>query len=155
MITYFVLWCYLLIQGMAQIHRSSAFSKRRGVTLLSPESHLWRWRCCRTLSRKMSIDLGFSHLREYRRKGGVRRWTKRSHHLVVRSRGRHPMVWPAPGSPLALLRTSSRVGKNRRFGLCFVQFWEYFLCNFLKHKNNRKQELALWHLVNRLVLENA
>jgi hypothetical protein len=26
---------------------------------------------------------------------------------------------------------------------------------FLKHKNSRKQELALWHLVNRLVLENA
>jgi hypothetical protein len=23
---------------------------------------------------------------------------------------------------------------------------------FLKHKNSRKQELALWHLVNRLVL---
>jgi hypothetical protein len=34
MITYFVLWCYLLIQGMAQTHRSSAFSKRRGVTLM-------------------------------------------------------------------------------------------------------------------------
>jgi hypothetical protein len=26
---------------------------------------------------------------------------------------------------------------------------------FLKHKNNRKQELALWRLVNRLVPENA
>jgi hypothetical protein len=26
---------------------------------------------------------------------------------------------------------------------------------FLKYKNSRKQELALWHLVNRLVLENA
>jgi hypothetical protein len=26
---------------------------------------------------------------------------------------------------------------------------------FLKHKNSRKQELALWHLVNRLVLKNA
>jgi hypothetical protein len=25
----------------------------------------------------------------------------------------------------------------------------------LKHKNSRKQVLALWHLVNRLVLENA
>jgi hypothetical protein len=35
MITYFVLWCYLLIQGIAQIHRSSAFSKRRGVTALA------------------------------------------------------------------------------------------------------------------------
>jgi hypothetical protein len=26
---------------------------------------------------------------------------------------------------------------------------------FLKHKNSRNRELALWHLVNRLVLENA
>jgi hypothetical protein len=26
---------------------------------------------------------------------------------------------------------------------------------FLKHKNSRKRELALWHLVNRLVPENA
>jgi hypothetical protein len=26
---------------------------------------------------------------------------------------------------------------------------------FLKHKNSRKQKLALWHLVNRLVPENA
>jgi hypothetical protein len=26
---------------------------------------------------------------------------------------------------------------------------------FLKHKNSRKQELALWHLANRLVPENA
>jgi hypothetical protein len=26
---------------------------------------------------------------------------------------------------------------------------------FLKYKNSRKQKLALWHLVNRLVLENA
>jgi hypothetical protein len=32
MITYFVLWCYLLIQGMVQIHRSFAFSKRQGAT---------------------------------------------------------------------------------------------------------------------------
>jgi hypothetical protein len=26
---------------------------------------------------------------------------------------------------------------------------------FLKHKNSRNRELALWHLVNRLVPENA
>jgi hypothetical protein len=26
---------------------------------------------------------------------------------------------------------------------------------FLKHKNRRNRELALWHLVNKLVLENA
>jgi hypothetical protein len=46
MITYFVLWCYLLIQGMAQIHRSSAFSKRWGVTCWVEElpSVLWSLR---------------------------------------------------------------------------------------------------------------
>src|SRR3954468_16855639 len=41
--------------------------------------------------------------------------------------------------------------------------WVFVPCNseniscttFLKHKNSRKQELALWHLVNSLVLENA
>jgi hypothetical protein len=37
MITHFVLWCYLLIQGMAHIHRRSAFSKRRVVTKNSCE----------------------------------------------------------------------------------------------------------------------
>jgi hypothetical protein len=26
---------------------------------------------------------------------------------------------------------------------------------FLKHKNSKNRELALWHLVNRLVLQNA
>jgi hypothetical protein len=26
---------------------------------------------------------------------------------------------------------------------------------FLKHKNSKNRELALWHIVNRLVLENA
>jgi hypothetical protein len=38
MITYFVLWCYLLIQGMAQIHRSYAFSKKAGrhISTLPP-----------------------------------------------------------------------------------------------------------------------
>jgi hypothetical protein len=30
-----------------------------------------------------------------------------------------------------------------------------FYITFLKYKNSRKQELALWHLVNRLVPENA
>ena len=28
------------------------------------------------------------------------------------------------------------------------RFREYFLCNFFGIKNSRKQELALWHLVN-------
>ena len=59
------------------------------------------------------------------------------------------------GAPLRLsfgLRV--RVGKNRDFGLYFVQFREYSQNNFSGTKNSRKHELALWHLVNRLVPEN-
>jgi hypothetical protein len=38
----------------------------------------------------------------------------------------------APGPPPSHLRSSRSFGKNRRFGFCFVQFREYFLCNFSK-----------------------
>jgi hypothetical protein len=45
---------------------------------------------------------------------------------------------------------------NRRFGFYFVQFQVYFLCNFSEtQKQLENRELALWHLVNRLVPENA
>jgi hypothetical protein len=42
-------------------------------------------------------------------------------------------------------------------GLAFISSnSENISCiTFLKYKNNRKQELALWHLVNRLVPKNA
>jgi hypothetical protein len=42
-------------------------------------------------------------------------------------------------------------------GLAFVSSNSENICYtiFLKYKNCRKQELALWHLVNRLVPENA
>jgi hypothetical protein len=94
----------------------------------------------------------------YRQKSGVRRWAKWPQHLVAWAKGwpRRPMVWLAPGSPPSLLWTPSRVEKNRNFGFCFVQFREYFLCSFSeKTKTAENRELALWHLVNRLVLENA
>jgi hypothetical protein len=63
------------------------------------------------------------------------------------------------GQPLALLRlwfglrlcdrkigTSGFVSSNSKNISCMT---------FMKYKNSRKQELALWHLVNWLVLENA
>src|SRR5215203_3661807 len=63
------------------------------------------------------------------------------------------------GGPLALLRLSFGVldasGKNRIFGVDFVQFREYCPNSLSGTKNSRKQELALWHLVNRLVPKNA
>jgi hypothetical protein len=77
----------------------------------------------------------------YRRKGDVRGWTRRSHPLVVQPRDglRHHRVWLAPGPSPALLGTPSSCQVIRDFSFCFAQFREYFLCNFLKHKNSRKQ----------------
>jgi hypothetical protein len=74
----------------------------------------------------------FPSRRIYRRKDGIRRWARWPHHLVARPGAgpRHPMVWLAPGPPPSQLWTLSRVGKNRNFGFCFVQFREYFLCSF-------------------------
>jgi hypothetical protein len=41
-------------------------------------------------------------------------------------------------------------------GFGFAQFREYFLCNFSEtQKTAENKELALWHLVNRLVPEIA
>jgi hypothetical protein len=76
----------------------------------------------------------FSSRRIYRRKGDVRRWARWPHHLVARARGRlrHPMVRLPSGPP------PSRVGKNRNFGFCFVQFREYFLCNFSETQKQQK-----------------
>jgi hypothetical protein len=93
----------------------------------------------------------------YRRKGDVRGHLGGPHHLVARPGGdsRHPMVW----QPLALLRLCFglrlRVGKTRRFGFHFVQFQKYFLYNFSEIQKRQKTGLILWHLVNRLVPENA
>jgi hypothetical protein len=52
---------------------------------------------------------------------------------------RHPMVWPAPGCPLSLLWTPSRVRKNRNFGLRLSNSENISCVTFLKHKNSRKQ----------------
>jgi hypothetical protein len=92
----------------------------------------------------------------YRQKGNFRRWTRWSHHLVVRPGGglRHPIVRLPLGPTLSLLWTPSSCEVNRTFGFRFVR--ENISCvTFLKHKNSKNRELALWHLVNRLVPENA
>ena len=62
------------------------------------------------------------------------------------------------GGPVAPLRVSSGL----RAWFCKIGTLAFVSSNsenisrttFLKYKNSRKQELALWHLVNRLVLEN-
>jgi hypothetical protein len=53
----------------------------------------------------------FSREAFYRRRGGVRGPPGGPHHRVARPRGhpRCPMVWPTPGPPPALVRSSSFV----------------------------------------------
>jgi hypothetical protein len=87
----------------------------------------------------------FSWRRIYRQKGSVRRWARWPHHLVAWARGRlrHPMVRLPADPPPSLLWTPSRVGKNRNFGFCFVQFQEYFLCSF--SEKQKQQKTGNWH----------
>jgi hypothetical protein len=78
----------------------------------------------------------------YRRKGNVKGWTRGPHHLVARPGGgpRHPMVRLPPGCPPSLLWTPSSCQVNRNFGFRFVQFREYFLCNFSETQKQQKTE---------------
>ena len=67
---------------------------------------------------------------------------------------RHGVATSAPSSVSALdsVFVLEKIG-----GLALVSSnFENISCTtFLKYKNSRKQELALWHLVNRLFPENA
>jgi hypothetical protein len=87
----------------------------------------------------------FSTRRIYRRKGDVRGWTRRSHPLVARPGPSqcHHRVWLAPGLSPALLWTPSSCQIIRDFGFCFVQFREYFQCNF--SETQKQQKTGNWH----------
>jgi hypothetical protein len=84
------------------------------------------------------------------------------------TRGSHTRWWPGQGSTRAIrwcghlltllhlcfgLRLVS--GKIGILGFVSSNSENISCVTFLKNKNSRKQELALWHLVNRLVPENA
>jgi hypothetical protein len=65
---------------------------------------------------------------------------------------RHPRVWPGPGPPPSLLLDSdSCSGKIGGSAFVSPNFENISCVAFLKHKNSRKQELTLWHVVSRLV----
>jgi hypothetical protein len=90
---------------------------------------------------KIDLVLGvFSPRRIYRRKGGVRRWARWPHHLSTFCLcfGLH-LVSEKIG-------TSAFVSSNSKNISCVA---------FLKHKTAKNRKLTLWHLVNRLVPENA
>jgi hypothetical protein len=93
----------------------------------------------------------------YRRKGGVRKWTRGPHQAPAWPRGspRHGVVRPPSGTPLSLLWTPSRFGKIETLAFVSSNSENISCVAFLKHKNSRNRELTLWHLISRLVLENA
>jgi hypothetical protein len=88
--------------------------------------------------------------------------------MSVGAQGAHTMAWRGQrgtratlwfGRLLALLRICFglhlRVSKIGTLGFISSSSENIFCITFLKYKNSRKHELALWHLVNRLVPENA
>jgi hypothetical protein len=92
--------------------------------LLSPEIGLrWRRRCGTFCGRRLDY-LGFLPRREYIGGRAMSEGGPGAHTTWWRGQGdrHHPMVWPVPGPPPSLPWTPSRVGKNRNFGLRFVQF---------------------------------
>jgi hypothetical protein len=67
----------------------------------------------------------------YRRRGRVRGGLGPPHPTAARARGRTTLGCGCPLAPLRLPFSPRPLsGKNRSFGLCFVQFREYFLCSF-------------------------
>ena len=93
----------------------------------------------------------------YRRKGRFR-GDARGPHTRPRSQGvgRAALAGRHLVAPLRFLSGVLEASwKNKILGVDFVQFREYFLTRISETKNSRKQQLALRHLVNRLVPENA
>jgi hypothetical protein len=126
--------------------------------LLSPEIALRRRQRCRTLSGKTLIDLGFLHWRLYIGGGAMSEGTQGPHTTGLRGQGAPappPGVvasWPLSVSALDSLSCWEKIGT---LGFVSSNSENISCVNFLKHKTAKNRELALWHLVNRLVPENA
>jgi hypothetical protein len=79
------------------------------------------------------------------------------HHTVARPEGGAPPYGVAASVPSFVSALDSVFVSGKIGGLAIVSSnSENISCiTFLKYKNCKKQELALWPLVNRLVPENA
>ena len=101
---------------------------------------------------------GFATEALSRRKGSLGGGLGGPHYRAARPppSGRASLGFGGPVAPLwsfpGVLDASD---ENRNFGVDFVRFREYFVTRISETKNSRKHELALRHLVNRLVPENA
>jgi hypothetical protein len=99
----------------------------------------------------------FSSRRIYRRKGDVRGLTRGPPHSLAWPRGGpcHGMVWPPSSPPLSLLWIRLMSGKIGTSAFVLSNSENISCVTFLKQKTTENSELALWHLINRLVPENA
>jgi hypothetical protein len=114
--------------------------------LLSPKIGLRRRRRCGTFLGKTPTDLGFSRRRLLIGRGAMSEGGQGPHTLGWHAQGstRATTRCDCPLAPLQLffgLRLVS--GENRNFGLSFVQFREYFLCNF--SETQKQQKIGNWH----------
>ena len=165
---------YSLLMGAAAVMKMAmemaavSMEKPSGGTSLSrrragTETHVpqilasrwrWLWMVFRTVafpSRRLRSGAS------YRRRGGVSGGLGPPYNRAARPGPglRQPHVWAPCGSTLATLGCSGSSRDSKMLGVDFVRFGEYFLTRISETKNSRKQELALRHLVNRLVPENA
>ena len=137
---------------------TSPSRRRAGTETSVPQILASRWRRLWKVSRTVAFPFRvFDTVTSYRRKGSHGGGLVPPHHRGARPGPwpRRPVVW-APQAPLwSLSGVLEAPGKNKILGVDFVQFREYFLCRISGTKNSRKEELALRHLVNRLMPKNA
>ena len=129
-----------------------------GGDLLNPPRWDWRRRRLWKVFRIVALGTGgFATEALSRRKGRSGGGTRGPHHRAARPRGGRAALGSGHlVAPLRLLFGLLEASwQNRTLGVDFVQFREYFLTRISETKNSRKQQLALRHLVNRLVPENA
>jgi hypothetical protein len=100
----------------------------------------------RCVSRKLIGCLGFSRRRVFIGEEAASEMDQGG--LTHRGRGpgagRAALCCGRPVAPLRLLFGLLKASVNiRRFGFCFIQFYEYFLCNFSRTQKQQKTEN--WH----------
>jgi hypothetical protein len=126
--------------------------------LLSPEIRRWWRRSCETLLEISPIVLGFSVGRLFIGEGASSGVDQGG--LTTRGRGQEggtpphgeAALWPPSDSRSVHVLRPGKIGVSV-FGLSNSE--NIFCVAFLKHKTAKNRELALWHLVSRLVMEIA
>ena len=136
---------------------TSPSRRRAGTETSVPRILASRWRRLWNFSRIVAYRFRvFATESLSRRKGSLGGALVGPHNGAPPPSGRAAILCGGPGPPLWSLSGSLEAsGKNKVLGVDFVQVREYFLTRIFESKNSRKQELALQHLVNRLVPENA